>query len=143
MRCSGESARPGRVQTLSAAHATWGRDGKRSRRAPPPPRIGRSSPNVVRVALPSSCGHRGCGCGGRPCGAARRSVPVSVLDGHVRAGADQRGRYVGVTIGGSTVQRREPARNGGTVVGTDPPARTGRTKRPTCSCSGCSATRGR
>ena len=47
---------------------------------------------------------------------------MDVLDGHVRAGVDERGRYIGVAIAGSCVQRRVPAGNGGTGVGTGHPA---------------------
>jgi hypothetical protein len=50
----------------------------------------------------------------------RKGTPVDG-DGHVRAGVDERGRYIGVAIAGSIVQRRVPADNGGTEVGTAPP----------------------
>ncbi len=68
---------------------------------------------IRRVALPSARGHRGCPCG---CG-----VPVAVLDGRVRAGAEQRCGYGGGGSGGSRVLWRAPAGDGGTVVGTGPP----------------------
>jgi hypothetical protein len=55
-------------------------------------------------------------------GAAQRSVPVEVLDGRVRAGAEQRGCCGDVAIAGSIVQRRVSAGNGGTGVGTGHPA---------------------
>jgi hypothetical protein len=50
-------------------------------------------------------------------GAVQRSVPVAVLDGRVRAGANQRGRCIGVGIACSQVQRRAPAGTGGTGGG--------------------------
>jgi hypothetical protein len=63
--------------------------------------------------------------------AARRGVPVEVLDGRVRTGADQRGRYGGAAMAGGMVQRRAPAGNSSTVVGTGPPRpRPGRADRP-------------
>jgi hypothetical protein len=72
----------------------------------------------VRAALPIiSCallcrlpaGTAAAAGGGRPCGTARRSVLVVVLDGRVRAGAEQRGRCVGVAFVGRPMQRRRPA----------------------------------
>jgi hypothetical protein len=59
--------------------------------------------------------------GGRPCGPARRSIPVAVLNGRVRTGAEQRSRCGGVASPCSIVQRRLPAGNGGTGGGTGPP----------------------
>ncbi len=55
--------------------------------------------------------------GGRPM---RRgtALPVFVLDGRVRAGAEQRGDCVDVAVVGSPVQRRHPAGDGGIGGGT-------------------------
>jgi hypothetical protein len=76
----------------------------------------------VRAALPLTlrallcrvpAGHRRHGGrGGRP---VRRgtALPRAVLDGRVRAGAEQRGDCGGVAAFGGPVQRREPAGNGG------------------------------
>ena len=49
------------------------------------------------------------------------SVPVALLDGRVRAGAEQRGRRGGVALVGSPVQRRGPAGIDGNGGGTGPP----------------------
>jgi hypothetical protein len=81
--------------------------------------------------------------GGRP-EADRRvrrgtALPEAVLDGRVRAGAEQRGDCVGVALVGSDVQRRPPAGGGGMGGGTGPcrpaadsaPQPTRRTKGPT------------
>jgi hypothetical protein len=74
--------------------------------------------------------------GGRPAAdrRVRRSttLPVAVLDGRVRAGAEQRGRCVGVAVEGSPVQRRHPAGDGGIGGGTGPrrPAADSAPRRP-------------
>ncbi len=70
--------------------------------------------------------------GGRP---VRRgtALPEAVLDGRVRAGAEQRGRCVGVAVVGSVVQRRVlPAGDGGICGGTGPrrPAADSAPRRP-------------
>jgi hypothetical protein len=67
----------------------------------------------VRIALPSSCSAPAAGGGWLSARATRHRVPVVVPDGRIRAGAEQRGHYVGVAVFGSEVQRRPPTAGDG------------------------------
>jgi hypothetical protein len=140
MRCRGERVLNECTKVSAARRRRGGSDGERSGRAPAPspPRTRRSSPSVVRIALPSSCGHqqlRLVAVG--PCGAASAAYPLLFLmDASAPAPSSSAvaSAWPLKAAQCSGVHLRATAAPVAALAQPDPPrsARADRRKRPTC-----------